>query len=236
MDLSRYEAMMESRMACAPFPIPVEELRERYLAVSTAMVNDVLREEGLLRQALPGHIVPLREGMRLCGTAFTIQGGPSLSVKNEMEERARMLESIPADSVVVWDTSGDTVSAQWGEMMTRAAMRQGCRGAVVDGGVRDTAGVLARDFPLFCRYRSSNGMLGRFRITGWQIPVEIGEVQIYPGDVVLGDLDGVLVVPRHLAYSVLRRAEDVRSGEEDIARMIENGVSPGEIVARGGYF
>lgn len=236
MDLSRYEAMMDQRMAQTPFPIPEAELRERYLAVSTAMVNDVLREEGLLRQALPSHIVPLREEMRLCGTAFTIQGGPSLSIKNEMEERARMLEAIPADSVVVWDTSGDTVSAQWGEMMTKTALRQGCRGAVVDGGVRDTAKVLAQGFPLFCRYRSSNGMLGRFRITGWQVPIEIGEVRVYPGDVVLGDLDGVLVIPRHLAYTVLLRAETVRDGEEDIARMIESGVSPGEIVARGGYF
>ena len=68
-----------------------------------------------------------------------------------MEERARMLEAIRAGNVVVWETGRDTVSAQWGEMMTRVSKKQGCRGAVVDGGVRDTNKVLAQDFPVFCR-------------------------------------------------------------------------------------
>ena len=180
--------------------------------------------------------MPLREEMKVCGIAFTVSGCQSLDIRNEMEERARMLEAIRAGNVVVWETGRDTVSAQWGEMMTRVSKKQGCRGAVVDGGVRDTNKVLAQDFPVFCRYRSSNGMLGRFRITGWQIPVRIGEVTVFPGDVIFGDIDGVLVIPRRLAYDVLLRAEAIRDSEIRLAAMIDGGMSPTAVVDNGGYF
>ena len=196
MDLSKYEALLASRMEPIPFPIPVQELCERYEQVFTAAVNDVLREEGLIAQTLPNDIMPLREEMKVCGIAFTVSGSPSLEQKQEMEERARMLEAIGPGNVVVWETGRDTVSAQWGEMMTRVSKNRGCRGAVVDGGVRDTNKVLKQDFPVFCKYRSSNGMLGRFRITGWQIPVRIGEVTVFPGDVTRARMPARRLMPR----------------------------------------
>lgn len=236
MDLTKYENHLAACMARRPFPITEEELCSRYEKVYTAAVNDVLREEGLIAQTLPNDIAPLRENMVVCGIAFTVKGCPSLSIKNEMEERAKMLNEIGPGSIVVWDTSGDTISAQWGEMMTKLSQQRGCRGAVVDGGVRDTRGVLAQKFPVFCKYRSSNGMLGRFRITDWEVPIEIGEVRIYPGDVVFGDIDGVIVIPRDLAYDVLLRAEAVRDSEKGISDMIESGMGPEEIVENGGYF
>ncbi len=219
-----------------PFPIPDTELCDRYEALFTAAVNDVLREYNLTHQTLPNHIMPLRETMKLAGPAFTIKGSKSLLVKDEMRERAEMLESIPANSVVAWDTSGDDESAQWGEVMTMAAKKRGCRGAVVDGGVRDTDRVLPQDFPVFVKYRSSNGMLGRFRITGWQIPVRIGDVDIFPGDIIFGDIDGVIVVPREFAYDVLLRAEEIAEAEGELKKWVEQGMTATEIVDRGGYF
>lgn len=219
-----------------PLPIPDKELCDRYEALFTAAVNDVLRERNLTRQTLPNGILPLRETMKLAGPAFTIKGAKSLLVKNEMRDRAEMLESIPCDAVVAWDTSGDDESAQWGEVMTMAAKKRGCRGAVVDGGVRDTDRVLPQDFPVFVRYRSSNGMLGRFRISGWQIPIQIGDVDIFPGDIVFGDIDGVIVVPREIAYDVLIRAEEIAKEEGDLKKWVEEGLSATEIVDRGGYF
>lgn len=236
MNLEKYEKMMRDAMEPVPFPIPDEELCARYEAVFTAAVNDVLREEGLIAQTLPNDIMPLKDEMKVCGIAFTVTGCQSLATKNEMEERTRMLESIRPGNVVVWDTGRDSISAQWGEMMTKVSKKQGCRGAIVDGGVRDTRGVLAQNFPVFCRYRSSNGMLGRFRITGWQVPIMIGEVRIYPGDVVFGDIDGVIVIPRRLAYDVLLRAEAIRDNEVGIAQMIDSGMTPSEVVQGGGYF
>lgn len=218
------------------YPIPTKELCERYEALFTAAVNDVLRERNLLYQTLPNGIMPLREAMKLAGPAFTIKGAKSLLVKDEMKERAEMLESIPANHVVAWDTSGDDESAQWGEVMTMAAVKRGCRGAVVDGGVRDTDRVLPQNFPVFIKYRTSNGMLGRFRISGWQVPIRIGEVDIFPGDIVFGDIDGVIVVPAAIAYDVLLRAEEIAQSEGQLKQWVEEGLPTTEIVNRGGYF
>lgn len=219
-----------------PLPIPDAELCARYEALFTAAVNDVLRERNLLHQTLPHGILPLRDTMKVAGPAFTIKGAKSLLVKDEMAERARMLESIPRNSVVTWDTSGDDESAQWGEVMTMAAVRRGCRGAIVDGGVRDTDRVLPQNFPVFVKYRTSNGMLGRFRISGWMVPIRIGVVDIFPGDIVFGDIDGVIVVPRAIACGVLVRAEEIAASEGELKTWVEQGMSTTEIVDRGGYF
>lgn len=220
----------------ADFPVSEEELVRRYEGVFTAAVNDVLRDMKYLYQTLPNSIMPLRDLMKVAGAAFTIKGSKNLSLENEMEERARMLEAIPANSVCVWDTGGDDESAQWGEIMTMASRKRGCRGAVVDGGVRDTQRILEMDFPVFCRYRTGNGMAGRFRMIGYQMTVRIGNVTIRPGDIIFGDADGVIVIPREIAWEVLTRAEAIRDGEVGIRDMVQEGMKPTEIVKNGGYF
>ncbi len=218
------------------FPISDEEICQRYEQVSTAMINDVLREKGYLYQTLPTNILPLKDEMKAAGIAFTIKGSKNLDLKDEMEQRAQMLEAIPKNSVCVWDTCGDEESAQWGEIMTMASKKRGCRGAIVDGGVRDTNKVLEQNFPVFCKFRSSNGMLGRFRMIGYQMPVMIGNVHIYPGDIVYGDIDGCIVVPRQMAYDVLQEAEQIRDNEVGIKKMVADGVKPTDVVKNGGYF
>jgi 4-hydroxy-4-methyl-2-oxoglutarate aldolase len=221
---------------CDPLDIEASELCRRYETLFTGAVNDVLRQKGLLHQTLPHDILPLREEMVVAGMAFTVKGCKNRTVEGEMDQRAQMLEAIHADSLVIWDTSGDNESAQWGEVMTQAARRAGCRGAVIDGGVRDTRRVLAQQFPVFCRYRTSNGMLGRFRMVDYQSPIRIGSVDIQPGDVVFGDVDGVLVIPRRLALEVLERAEQVGEEEKTYKKWIGDGMSATEVVDRGGYF
>jgi len=216
--------------------ISLSELCERYEGVFTSAVNDALRERDLVYQTLPNRIMPLRDKMKVAGPAFTVKGAKSLEISNEMEERVQMLESIYENSVVIWDTDEDEESAQWGEVMTMAAVKRGCRGAVVDGGVRDTNRVLDQGFPVFVRYRSSNGMLGRFRITGWNEPIRIGNVNIFPADIVFGDIDGVIVVPQDIAYDVLLRSEEIRDTETDIKKWIDEGCTPKEVVRKGGYF
>ena len=218
------------------FTISDREICERYEGVTTPMVNDVLREMELLYQTLPPQIAPIRDNMKVAGIAFTIKGSKNLDIQDEMIQRAQILEAIPENSVIAWDTNGDDESAQWGEIMTMASKKRGCRGAVVDGGVRDTNKVLEQDFPVFCKYRSSNGMMGRFRTIGYQIPVMIGNVQIYPGDIVFGDIDGCIVIPRNIAIEVLEKAEAIRDNEIEIKQMVKSGMKPTEIVKNGGYF
>ena len=227
---------LRTRKKDVAFPISEKELCDRYEQVTTPMVNDVLREKELLYQTFPNHILPLREEMKMAGIAFTIKGSKNLSLENEMVERAKMLEAIPENSVCVWDTCEDDESAQWGEIMTMASIRQGCRGAIVDGGVRDTNKVLEQNFPVFCKYRTSNGMLGRFRLIGYQIPITMGRVHVYPGDVVLADIDGCIAVPREIAYEVLLKAEQIRDNEIAIKEMVGSGMRPTQVVENGGYF
>ncbi len=235
MELEQIKEQRENR-AAAPLPVSEEELCRRYEGVFTAAVNDVLRAKGLICQTLPNSIQPLRDDMKAAGICFTLKGCKNLDLTDEMMQRAQMLEEIKPNSICVWDTSGDDESAQWGEIMTMAAKKRGCRGAVVDGGVRDTNRVLGENFPVFCKYRTSSGMLGRFRMVGWQLPIAIGGVMIRPGDVIFGDIDGVIVIPRELAMEVLEKAEAIRDGEVAIKQMVRDGVAPTEIVKNGGYF
>ena len=232
LDLVKQERYAE----LADLGMPEEELCQRYEAVFTAAVSDVLREMNYLYQALPHTIMPLRDEMKVAGIAFTIKGSKNLDIVDEMEQRAKMLEAIEPNSICVWDTSNDDESAQWGEIMTMASMKRGCRGAVVDGGIRDTDRILKLGFPVFSRYRTPNAMMGRFRMIGYQVPVRIGLVQILPGDVIFGDIDGVMVIPRAIAKEVLERAEAIRDNEKDIKDMVDSGIAPTKVVENGGYF
>ena len=120
--------------------------------------------------------------------------------------------------------------------MTATAKSRGVRGAVIDGGIRDTHQVLREDFPVYYRYRSPNGSLGRCLISHYQALIKIGTTWIRPGDIVLGDIDGVVIVPRGVAVEVLVRAEEIRSNEKEIFEWVANGDTLDEITAKGGYF
>ena len=217
------------------FPVSIAEMRERYLRLYSGAVNDVMRFDYKVNAALPASYVPLRENMKLCGQAFTVKGAPDITADGEFEMRARMLEALPENSIVVFDCTGDTVTAQWGEVMTMAAMRAGCRGAFVNG-IRDTAAILRLNFPVFHQYRTNVGMLGRFRMFHYQKPVRIGEITIRPGDWIFGDIDGVICIPAENAYNVLLRAEEILQKEVEIRDMVNSGVRPTQVVAQGGYF
>ncbi len=224
------------KTALSPFPIPVAEMRKRYLKLYTGAVNDVLRFNYQMHAtSLPATFTPLREEMKLVGLAFTVKGGPDITTEGEFEMRAEMLEALHEDAVVVWDCTGDTITSQWGEVMTMAAMKIGCRGAVING-IRDTQAILDQGFPVFHKYKANTGMLGRFRLYHYQRPVLMGEVIVKPGDWVFGDIDGVISIPQGIAYDVLIAAEKLLVKEDDIRGMVESGMTPTEVVKNGGYF
>ncbi|WKN42775.1 RraA family protein [Tunicatimonas pelagia] len=218
------------------FPIPDKEMLLRFEQLYTGAVNDVLREFCLLEQALPGRIKPLREYRTVAGFAFTVKSAPNVKIQGEMEFRTQMLDDMQEDAFVLWDTSRDQKATLWGGVMTATAKGKKLKAACIDGGIRDTHQILEADFPVFYEYRISNGSLGRCLITHYQIPIKIGDVTIKPGDVVLGDIDGVLVVPRPVAYDVLLRAEEIRENEKKIFGWVAEGQSIQDITDKGGYF
>lgn len=218
------------------FPIPIRELCERYEKLYTGAINDVMREMCLLDQNLPSDIMPLRDEMTVCGEAFTVKSAPNVMIRGEMTFRAQMLDEMKPEGIVVWDTSADTEGSLWGGVMTATAIAKKLRGAVIAGGIRDTKQILEQKFPVFYKYRTSNGSLGRCLITHYQVPVKIGKVTVRPGDIIFGDIDGVLCVPREIAYKVLLRAEQIESNENEIFKWVRGGDSIQEIVDKGGYF
>jgi regulator of RNase E activity RraA len=147
-----------------------------------------------------------------------------------------MLEAMADGHFIVWDCSGAEDSTAWGGVMTAAAKTRGVRGAAIDGGVRDTRQVMDAGFPVFCCFRHPNAALGRAMISHYQVPLRIGGVMVHPGDVVLGDMDGVVIVPRAIALPVLERAEEILGIEQKIFGWIEAGDSVAEISNKGGYF
>ncbi|MEI7424031.1 MAG: RraA family protein [Prolixibacteraceae bacterium] len=227
---------MRENISDAVFPIPEKELLSRFEKLYTGAVNDVLREFCLLEQALPGRILPLREYRTVAGFAFTVKSSPNVKIKGEMEFRVQMLDDMKEDDFILWDTSRDNKATLWGGVMTATAKGKKLKAACIDGGIRDTHQILEADFPVFYEYRISNGSLGRCLITHYQIPIKIGDVTIKPGDVILGDVDGVLVVPRDIAYEVLIRSEEIKENEKRIFGWVHEGQSIQEITKNGGYF
>jgi regulator of RNase E activity RraA len=232
------EKLIESRegISKVEFPIPDKELLQRFEQMYTGAINDVLREFCLLNQALPGHIIPLREYRTVAGFAFTVKSAPNAVVSGEMEFRGQMLDQMHEDSFVIWDTTNDAKATLWGGVMTATAKGKKVKAACIDGGIRDTHQILEADFPVFYKYRISNGSLGRCLITHFQTTLQIADLTIKPGDVVMGDIDGVLVVPRAIAYDVLIRAEEIIENEKKIFSWVHEGQSVHEITEKGGYF
>jgi len=236
--MMKLEKLIEEReyISTKEFPIPVKEMLGRYEQLYAGAISDVLREFALLDQALPGHIKPLREDRTVAGLAFTVKSAPNVKITGEMTYRTQMISELPADTMVVWDASGDEKATLWGGVMTATAVGLGVKGAVIDGGIRDTHQILEKDFPVFYKHRIPNGSLGRCLITHYQVPIKIGDVVIKPGDVVIGDIDGVVVVPRDIAFEVLVRAEEIKANEQVIFGWVAEGQSVNEITEKGGYF
>ena len=215
---------------------PEEEILGRYEKLYTGCVNDVLREMCLTNQALPPTIVPLRDEMVLAGFAFTIRSVSDPTIEGELECRVKMLDMLGPNMVCVWNSNDHDIAAHWGGVMTRASIKRKVRGAVIDGGIRDTKDILEQKFPVWYRYRTSNGSLSRDKITDYQVPIVVGDVLIKPGDLIFADIDGALVVPRRHVEPVLARAEAIGNCEGEFKEWVDAGLSAKEIHDRGGYF
>jgi regulator of RNase E activity RraA len=202
------------------------ERSQRLARLYTGAVADVMDDLGLRDQCLPADIRPLVPTMKVAGPAFTVRGR-SRQFDDGTDPRYKlieMLDNVISGSVVVVDNGDETKAAHWGELMSTTARGKGATGCVLAGGVRDSAKILEIGFPVFRRYHSPLTAVHRFDITDWNLPIRVGGVAVAPGDFILGDIDGVLVIPARAVDEVLERAESV--GErEDIMR---DGVQAGE--------
>lgn len=203
------------------------ELCDRYASLYTGVITDVLDERGYTDRTIRAGLDPLDRSMQTAGVAFPAVGRRNASVdpEEQIREHLRMVGEAPPHGVLVIAANDDR-SAQVGELMTTALEGQDCRGCVVDGGTRDTPFIRDQGFPVFTAYQTPEDSVPRWELLDWDIEVVVGGVDISPGDVVVGDEDGVVVVPEGIAAEVLEAAEAKVDDEDAVRAAIREGVSP----------
>lgn len=214
------------------------EIRERYLTVDTSVVADVLDELGYRDQGLsPQFQQYAREPV--AGWAYTISGERAAYEGSGDASKMEACAGIGDGEVSVWAGDGEG-ECYFGELIALGMAERGSVGAVVDGGVRDLRWLREHGFPVFARYRTPIQSIGRWRVTEWQTDVSLRGatspwVTVRPGDFVLGDDDGVIVVPAGLVDQVLERAEEIAATERQIRAALREGVSLAECLERYGH-
>jgi len=209
----------------------------------TAVVGDILDAMGLLHQFLPPNIRALRHDLVVIGRAMPVleadfygvceTGGHAAISAKPFGLMFEALDSLKPHGVYVASGSSPRY-ALWGELMSTRALHLKAAGAVLDGYVRDTTGILALNFPTFGHgsYAQDQGQRGK--VVDYDVPIEISGIRIRPGDIIFGDRDGVLVIPREAEDQAIRLALEKAATENKVRLAIGAGMSTVDAFARFG--
>jgi 4-hydroxy-4-methyl-2-oxoglutarate aldolase len=191
----------------------------------TPVVGDILDGLGCYHQFLPQPVQPIGQGMIVAGRAMPVLmidvHGPQ---KKPFGLLTQALDDLKAGEVYVAG-GGNMRCAYWGELLTATARTRGAAGAVIDGFHRDTPQVLGQNWPVFSRGRYAQDSSVRTSVADFRCPIEIGGVWIEAGDLVFGDLDGVVIVPRAIEKEVITKALQKARGEKKVRKAIEGGMT-----------
>lgn len=214
------------------------EIRARFEAVDTSNVADVLDTIGRPDQGLSPEFFAVA-GERVAGWAYTLRGQMRPYDGSGDPAKMEACQGVGPDEVTVWAGDGHGV-CYFGELIALGMRERGCVGALVDGGVRDVRWLRSHGIPVFARYRTPVQSIGRWAVTGWQETVYLRGattqwVQVSPGDFVLADDDGAIVVPEALVDEVLPEAERLTATEVSIREALREGLSLAECLKRFGH-
>ena len=204
--------------------------RDRASKLDTTSISDALDRLGIAGQCL--NIKPLDHRFRLTGRAFTILYGPAGKPAGTVGD---YIDDVEPGAVVVLDNGGRENATVWGDILTWVAHRRGIAGTVIDGACRDT--YLCRDlsYPIYSRSYSMRTGKDRVQVEAMNVTVNIGDARVTPGDLLRGDADGVLVIPREHEEAVLAAAEEIDSVEQKIRALIDQGKTLAEARRQLGY-
>jgi len=217
-----------------------DAIRRRYLKVDTATVADVLDVMGFPDQGLAPEFVPYpATAGKMAGWAYTIRGKMQRYAGSGDPRKMQAVDGVGRGEVTVWSGEGRGICF-FGELIAFGMKRRGCAGALVDGGIRDIGWIARQRFPVYARYRTPVQSIGRWKVTAWQVPVELPSatakrVKVSPGDFVLADVDGVIVVPARAAGKVLVEAERLTRREIRVRRDLDRGASLEDVLAKYGH-
>lgn len=225
-------------MEPTPFSIPMTTDCERRLfeliskELYTPVVGDILDTLGLYHQFLPQPIHAAREGMNLIGRAMPVVmidvHGPQRKPFGLLTEALDQLE--PGEIYLA--SGGDMRCAYWGELLTATARTRGAHGAVINGYHRDTPRMLEQNWPVFSRGRYACDSAVRTKVVDFRCPIEIAGVWVEPGDIVFGDIDGVVIIPRRHEAEVIEKSLGKARQENVVRKAIEAGMSSTAALAK----
>ncbi len=217
-----------------------EAIRLRYLEVDTSNVADVLDSMNLLQQGLAADFGPYPETCkRMAGWAYTIRGQMTPYPQGGDADKMAACQGLSPGEISVWSGNGEGI-CYFGELIALGMKEKGCVGALLDGGIRDVRWIGEHEFPVFARYRTPVQSIGRWKVTAHQIPVYMrghdgGNVIVRPGDFILCDDDGAIVIPMEHVESVLVESERLTRIEKNIRVEIANGLSLGDALKKYGH-
>jgi regulator of RNase E activity RraA len=216
------------------FPLMKKEL-------FTAVVGDIMDSMDLIHQFLPAQIRPIRDDIVLAGRAMTVLeadcAGADVVRHGKKEPFGLMFEALDdlKEGEIYLCTGGSPTYAHWGELMSTRAVHLKAAGAVVDGYLRDTKGILKLGVPAFAwgSYAQDQGVRGR--VIDYRCPLEFpNHVRVHPGDLVFGDVDGVVVIPAKHEDEIIGKALEKVRGENEVACAIRAGMSTVEAFGKFG--
>jgi 4-hydroxy-4-methyl-2-oxoglutarate aldolase len=183
-----------------------------FARLPTAAISDAMDRLGIPGQALG--MAPLDVRFRLAGRAFTIRYRPTGAV--EKGTVGDYIDDVPPGEVVVLDNAGRLDCTVWGDILTAVAHRRGLGGTVINGVCRDVARAIDLGYPIYSKGRYMRTGKDRVEVESMGQPVSLGEVQVRPGDILVGDADGIVVVPRSREDEVLQTASSIEEAETAI--------------------
>lgn len=203
---------------------------ERASRLDTATISDALDKLGIAGQCLD--IKPLDHKFRMAGRAFTLQYAPASKPSGTVGD---YIDDVPPGAVVALDNGGRPNATVWGDILTFVAHKRGVAGTVIDGACRDTHLALDLGYPIYSRSYSMRTGKDRVQLEATQVPINIGDVRIAPGDILRGDSDGVVAIPREHEDAVLATAEEIERVENAIRAGVAGGKSLREVRRDLGY-
>lgn len=213
------------------------DLVARLAKTYTGVVHDVMRAMGLRDFTLPPEIRPLFPDQVLAGEVATVSGRVDTSADphETLLGWTGLLSKARADTVLICQPNDSTV-AHMGELSAETLKFKGVRGYVADGGCRDVNFILELGFPVWCRYFTPRDIVGYWLPDQFDQPIRIGEVTIHPGDLVLGDRDGMVILPRRRAEEIVSAAETAIGTENLVRKAILEGIDPQQAYLQYGKF
>ena len=212
-------------------------LVSRLETIYTGIAHDIMRSMGLSNFTLPPEIRPLFPEQTLAGVISTVSGkvDTSADAHSTLLAWTGLLSKAKSDTVLICQPH-DSVIAHMGELSAETLKLKGVRGYVVDGGCRDVNFIIEQNFPVWFRYHTPRDVVGYWLPDRFEEPITIGDVLIHPGDYVLGDRDGMVILPKDRAGEIVDAAEQAIATENKVRTAILNGMDPQEAYLQYGKF